>query len=100
MVSLDDKKRAARARSTIVAIAGSLDESPVVLKRVGPHLGCLVLNELPSEVRAFQYSEDHSEIRAERDTGEETWDAERTILWTSEVEAGREVSLRRQVGLS
>ena len=100
MVSLDEYKKAARARGAIEAIQKGIDASRDVLTRVGPNLAQVVLVELPASVKVFQYSDRYPEIRAERKAGEETWSAENVLFWALEVEASRESSLKRQAGLS
>jgi hypothetical protein len=61
-----------------------------VLNILGPLFGTLVIGNLPPRVNEFQYSLDFPEIRAERESGTESWDAEMAFQWAFDVEAGTE----------
>jgi len=49
--------------------------------RLGPKYAELILNELPEQVKAYQHSEEFSEVRAEREIGEEKWDVSNVNEW-------------------
>lgn len=87
MPTLEDKKKAGRVHGIFEVIDLYLkkESDQKVFEKVGPILAGLILNELPTTVSKFMYSDEHPEIFSERKIGIETWMKEETLNWTNAI---------------